>query len=132
MFQWSGEGGLRPSTLFWPCLRPWGNFSDSYSSRDEVPSPRKCGKGILRASPPPGCWVQTVWSLKPLKKKGDIGSPVSSTASLDITSNKMGCCTTTGITSLISEMLTNRRCDAVNLSPNSLSEPAECHTFKCM
>ena len=46
IFQWSGEGGLRFSTLFWPCLRPWGNFSDSYSSIDELPSPRKRGKAI--------------------------------------------------------------------------------------
>ena len=41
IFQWSGEGGLRLSTLFWPCLRPWGNFSNSYSSLDELPLPRK-------------------------------------------------------------------------------------------
>ena len=41
IFQWSGEGGLRLSALFWPCFRPWGNFSDSYSSVDELPSPRK-------------------------------------------------------------------------------------------
>ena len=99
MFQWSVERGLRPSTLFWPCLRPWGNFSDSYLSRNEMLSPRKQGKGTLQANTPPGCWVQMVWSLKPLKERGDIGSPVSSTASLDATSNRMGCCTTTGITS---------------------------------
>ena len=46
MFQWSGEGGLRLSALFWPCLRSWGNFSDLYSSRDELLLPRKRGKVI--------------------------------------------------------------------------------------
>ena len=125
MFQWSLEGGLRFRAIFWPCLRPWGSFSDSYSSRDEVLSPRKRGKGTLQANSPPGCLVQMVWSLKPLKERGDMGSPVSSMASLDATSNKTGCCTT----SLISEMFTNRRRDAVNLSSDSSLEPMECHTF---
>ena len=131
MFQWSVEGGLRLSALFWPCLRLWGNFSDSYSSRDELLSPRKQGKVIWWANSPPGCWLQTVWSLKPLKERGDIGSPMSPMVSLDATSNKTGCCTTAGITSLISEMFTNRRHDAVHLSSDSSSEPAECHTFNC-
>ena len=41
MFQWSLEGGLRFIAILGPCIRPWGNFSGSYSSMDVVASPRK-------------------------------------------------------------------------------------------
>ena len=34
-------GGWRFSAIFWPCLRSFGNFSELYSSRDELLSPRK-------------------------------------------------------------------------------------------
>ena len=41
-------------------------------------------------------------------------------------------CTATGITSLISETLTNMRRDELNLFADSLLEPAACHTCRCM
>ena len=44
MFQWLLEGGLRFITILGPCIRPWENFFDSYSSMDVVASPRKWGK----------------------------------------------------------------------------------------
>ena len=31
MFQWLSDGGLRFIAIFGPCIRPWGNFSGSYS-----------------------------------------------------------------------------------------------------
>ena len=41
MFQWSSEGGWRLIAIIGPCIRPRGNFSNSYSIRDELLSPKK-------------------------------------------------------------------------------------------
>ena len=125
MFQWSPEGGLRFIAILDPCIGPWGNFSGLYSSMDVVASPRKWGKVTWRNNSPPDCWVHMVWSLKPLKERGAMGSPVLVMVSLVATSNKMGCCATTGITSLILETLTNIRCDKLSLSADSTLEPAD-------
>ena len=86
----------------------------------------------MMSQPPPGGCVQVVWSLKPRKERGDTGSPVPPIASLDVKSNKMGCHTATGMTSLISEMFMNRRCGSSNRFSDSSLEAAECHTFRFM
>ena len=132
MFQWSPEGGLRFIAILDPCVRPCRNFSGSYSSMDVVASPRKWGKATRQTKSPPDCRIHTVWSLKPLKEQGAMGLPVPVMVSLVVTSNKMGCCITTGITSLISETLMNMRCDELSLSANSTLKPAACHTCRCM
>ena len=51
---------------------------------------------------------------------------------LEATSNKMGCCTTTGSTLLISERPTKRSQDEASLSSDSAWELAMCHTCRCM
>ena len=129
MFQWLPEGGMRFITILGPCIRPWGTFSGSYSSMGVVVSPKKT---TCQTRSPPDCQVHTVWSLKPLKKRGAIASPVLIMVFLVATSNKMGCCVATGITSLISEMLTNMRHAELNLFSDSTLEPAACHTCRCM
>ena len=73
-----------------------------------------------------------VWSLNPLKRRGNTGSWLSTIVSLDAKSSRTGCHTATGRMPLISEMFTNRRHGPSNLLPHSSSEAADCHSFKCM
>ena len=61
-----------------------------------------------------------------------MGSPVLFMVSLVATSNETGCCTTTGITSLVSEMLTGVGHDELSLFADSTLEPVACHTCRCM
>ena len=61
-----------------------------------------------------------------------MGSPVLVMVSLVATSKKMGCGDANGITSLISETVTNIRRDELSLFANSTLEPAACHTWRCM
>ena len=58
-------------------------------------------KSDLMNQAPPGGRFHTVWSLKPQKERGARGLLVLSMVSLVATSKKMGCCTTTGIMSLM-------------------------------
>ena len=51
IFQWSGEGGLMLSALFWPCFRPWGSFSNLYSSVDRCPHLGIEGKRFGESTP---------------------------------------------------------------------------------
>ena len=132
MFQWSLDGGLRVIANFGLWKSSWGIISDSYSNRGEELLPKRRGKPTQRVRSSPGCWVQTVWSLKPLSWTGAGGSSLAISISLVATSNRTGCCIATGSTLLISERLTKRSQDEVTLSSDSVWEPAMCHTFRRM
>ena len=132
MFQWSLDGGLSVITNFGLWKSYGGIISDSCSNRGEELSPKRRGKPTWQVRSSPGCWVQTVWSWKPLSWTGARGSSLASSISLVAMSNRMGCCIAIGSTLLISERLTKRSQDEVTLSSDSAWEPAMCHTFRCM
>ena len=132
VFQWSLDGGLRVIANF----RLWKSsgeiISGTYSNSGEELSPSRQGKPTRRVRSYPGCWLQRVWSLKPLSWAGAGGSSFTSSISLLARSNRMGCCRATRNTLLPSEGLTKRSRDEVILSSDSIREPALCHSFKRM
>ena len=132
--QWSFAGGWKFIPIFGFCTRSIGKFSSSYTSKDELISPKRWGKATWWIMSSPGGCVWRVWSLNPLRERGDTGSsPPPTIVSLDAKSSKMGCQTATGRMPLISDShLTNRRRGPSNLLSDSSSEAAECHSFKCM
>ena len=132
VFQWSLDGGLRVITNFGLWKSSGGIISGTYSNRGEELSPRRRGKPTRQVRSSPGCWVQMVWSLKPLSWAGAGGSSLTSSISLLAMSNRTGCCRATGSMLLTSERLTKRSRDEVILSSDSVWEPALCHSFKRM
>ena len=132
VFQWSLDGGLRVITNFGLWKSSGGIISGTYSNRGEELSPKRWGKLTQQVRSSPGCWVQRVWSLKPLSWAGAGGSSLTSSISLLAMSNRMGCCRVTGRMLLTSEGLTKRSRDEVILSSDSVWEPTLCHSFKRM
>ena len=132
VFQWSLDGGLRVIANFRHWKSSGGIISGTYSNRGEELSPTRWGKPTRQVRSSPGCWVQIVWSLKPLSWAGAGGSSLTSSISLLAMSNRTGCCRATGSMLLISEGLTKRSQDEVILSSDSVWELALCHSFKCM
>ena len=130
VFQWSLDGGLRVIANFGLWKSSGGIISETYSNRGEELSPRRWGKPTWRVRSSPGCWVQMVWSLKPLSWAGAGGSSLTSSISLLAMSNRTGCCRATRSTLLTSEGLTKRSRDEVILPSDSVWEPALCHSFK--
>ena len=80
VFQWSSDGGLRVITNFGLWKSSGGIISESYSNRGEELLPKRWGKPTRRVRSSLGCWIQTVWSLKPLSWTG-AGAPHSPPAS---------------------------------------------------
>ena len=132
VFQWSLDGGLRVIANFGLWKSSVGITSGTYSNSGEEVSPKRWGRPTRQVRSPPGCWVQMVWSLKPMSWVGARSSSLTSSISLLATSNRTGCCRATGSTLLPSEVLTKRSQDEVILSSNSIWEPALCHSFKHM
>ena len=132
VFQWSLDGGLRVISNFGLWKSSGGIISGTYFNRGKELSPKRWGKPTRQVRSSPGCWVQMVWSLKPLSWAGAGGSSLTSSISLLATSNRTGCCRATRSMLLTSEGLTKRSWDEVILSSDSIWEPALCHSFKRM